>query len=226
VGDRKGQGVAGGEGPSAARLENLVGKLRGVSGVEVSIRDDGSPHFRVWLDGSASSEEVGDEIQRILAAVDPIAEPKSPERVRRSGLGRSLGELLEANGDSTPLLLHPQGSAARPASMRRLLLVAIEETAGGVSVRVADSDRGVAFAPVEEPDSLNEAVAAAVGQLHEFRPVPKLEAVEVRELAGQSVLTVLLRLEDGRTLVGSELILGGFPFTLGQAVWKALTLAT
>ena len=209
----------------AARGQRRI-ELRGVAGVEVDIRDDGSPHIRVWLDGAATSEQVGDEIQRILATAESVAEARLPEPVRRGGLGRSLGELLEANGETAPLPLHAPAPVPQPASMRRLLLVAVEETAAGVSVRVADSERGVAFSPVEDPNSLNEAVTAAVGRLHDHRPVPQLEAVEVRDLAGESVLTVLLRLHDGQMLVGSEVVRGGLPFTLGKAVWKALTFAS
>ena len=207
----------------AARLERLIGELRGVANVEVDTRDDGSPHVRVWLDGSATSEQVGDEIQRILATVDEVVEARPAESGRRSGLGRGLGELLEANGESVPMPLRPPVPSQPPVARRTLLLVAIEETTAGVSVRVADSERGIALAPVEDPDSLNEAVTAAVAGLHEYRPMPVLEAVEIREIAGESVLTVLLRLDDGRALAGSEVIHGGHPFTLGQAVWKALT---
>ena len=65
-----------------------------------------------------------------------------------------------------------------------------------------------------------------MARLHQHQPVPYLEAVEVREIAGESVLVVLLRLEDGTALVGSEVIRGGLPFTLGQAVWKALVFAS
>lgn len=220
------QRVAGGGRAAAARLERLIGELRGVAGVEVDVRDDGSPHVRVRLDGSATSEQVGDDIQRILAAADALAEPRSQEPARRGGLGRSLGELLEANGDSSPLPLRPSTPAPPVPTVRSLLLVAVEETAAGVSVRVADSDRNIAISPVEDPDSLNQAVTAAVARLHQLRSVPILEAVEVREIAGESVLTVLLRLVDGGALAGSEVIRGGLPFTLGQAVWKALTFAS
>ena len=110
--------VAGEGGSSAARLERLVGELRGVAGVEVDIRDDGSPHIRVWLDGAATSEQVGDEIQRILATAESVAEARLPEPVRRGGLGRSLGELLEANGETAPLPLHAPAPVPQPASMR------------------------------------------------------------------------------------------------------------
>lgn len=219
------QRFAGGERATAARLERLIGELRGVAGVEVDFREDGSPHVRVRLDGSATSEQVGDEIQRILATVESAAEPRQQEPIRRGGLGRSLGELLEANGNSAPLALHPPVAAPPSAPPPSLLLVAVEETSTGVSVRVADSEHGIAFSPVEDPNSLNEAVTAAVARLHPYRPVPHLEAVEVRDIAGASVLTVLLRLEGGSALVGSEVIRGGLPFTLGQAVWKALTFA-
>ena len=218
--------VVGGGRAGAARLEKLVAELPGIAGVEVDIRNDGSPHVRVWLDGSATSEQVGDEIQRILAETGGAVEPRSAEPLRRGGLGRTLGELLEANGDSVPLPLHSPTPVPASVAVGRLLLVAVEETASGVAVRVADSRQGIAFAPVDEPSSLNHAVTAAVARLHEHRPVPTLEAVEVREIAGQSVLTVLLVQDDGSPLVGSEVIRGGLPFTLGQAVWKALSFAT
>ena len=207
----------------ARRLEQLIGDLDGVAGAEVDIREDGSPHVRVWLDGAATSEQVGDEIQRILATTGTVAEPKAPEPVRRSGLGRSLTELIEVNGDAVGLPLQAPPPAAPGGQTRSLLLVAVEETAAGVSVRVADTEQGIALAPVDDLDSLNEAVTAAVARLHQYRPVPLLETVEVRQIAGESVLTVLLRVEDGKALVGSEVIRGGIPFTLGQAVWKALT---
>lgn len=220
------QRIGGAERAVVARLERLIGELRGVDAVEVDIRQDGSPHVRVRLDGTASSEQVGDEVQRILAAVDAVAQPSTPEPARRGGLGRSLGEVLEANGNSAALPLPSPNAVPRSAPMRSLLLVAVEETGAGVSVRVADSERGIAISPVKDPNSLNQAVTAAVARLHQHQPVPYLEAVEVREIAGESVLVVLLRLEDGTALVGSEVIRGGLPFTLGQAVWKALVFAS
>lgn len=220
------QRIAGAERAAAARLERLIGELQGVDAVEVDIRQDGSPHVRVRLDGTASSEQVGDEVQRILATADSIAEPSMREPVRRGGLGRSLGEVLQANGNSAALPLPSPAAVPRSAPMRSLLLVAVEETGAGVSVRVADSERGIALSPVKDPNSLNEAVTAAVARLHQYKPTPYLEAVEMRKIAGESVLVVLLRLEDGSALVGSEVIRGGLPFTLGQAVWKALVFAS
>ena len=78
------QRFAGGARATGARLERLIGELRGVEAVEVDVREDGSPHVRVRLDGSATSEQVGDEIQRILATVDSVAEPTQQEPVRRA----------------------------------------------------------------------------------------------------------------------------------------------
>jgi hypothetical protein len=102
-------------------------------------------------------------------------------------------------------------------------MVAVEESAGGVSVRVADSNRAVAFSPVEDTRSLNQAVTTAVARLRQHRPVPQLEGVEIRKIADETVLSVVLLLGDGERAAGAEIVRGGLPFTLGRAVWKALS---
>ncbi len=222
--DTNDQEVAAAEGTKAARLEELVGDVRGVTRVEVDIRDDGSPHIRVWLDGEVSDDEVGAEIQRILAKVHKGEEGAEAAPVRRTGLGRGLNELLAANGDTQPLphfAAMPESEAA-PVGAPHLMLVAVEESAGGIAVRVADSNRAVAFSPVEDTRSLNQAVTAAVARLRQHRPTPRLEGVEVHQIGGESVLSVVLQLESGDKAAGAEIVRGGLPFTLGRAVWKAL----
>ena len=101
-------------------------------------------------------------------------------------------------------------------------LVAVEETAGGVSVRAADSSGGLAFSPVADPRSINQAVVNAVARLRRERPVPRLAGAEIRDLSGQAVLTVVLVFADGTRAVGAALVTGGMPFALGKAVWEAL----
>ncbi|MDJ0923137.1 MAG: hypothetical protein QNJ77_01140 [Acidimicrobiia bacterium] len=221
--DTDNQGVGDGWGAQPALLEEMVGDLPGVSAAEVDLRDDGSPHIRVWLNGSVTSEEVGEQIQSILESLEAgvSAEPGIP--ARRVGLGRGLGELLEENGQAE-VPPHFSGLGGQPGArtVPGLVLVAVEETAGGVSVRVADSEGGIAFSPVENPTSLNQAVTAAVARLLQHRPAPRLDGVEVRTIADEMVLTVVLVLDDGGKVAGAELVRGGLPFTLGRAVWKAL----
>jgi hypothetical protein len=222
--------VVAADGERATRLQNLVGDIRGVARVEVDIRDDGSPHIRVWLDGSVTSNSVGAEIQEILASVQPQPQKREQVSVRRSGLGRGLNELLAANGDVQPLP-HFQPAVQpgpepepEPVAVPRahLALVAVEESAGGIAVRVADSNRVVAFSPVEDTRSLNQAVTSAVARLRQHRPAPRLEGVEVREIGGEPTLTAVLLLDGGKKAVGAEIVRAGLPFTLGRAVWQAL----
>ena len=64
---------------------------------------------------------------------------------------------------------------------------------------------------------------SAVGRLRHDRPLPRLAGVEVREVSGATVLTVVLNRANGRRAVGAALVEGGLPFTLGTAVWEALS---
>lgn len=156
----------------------------------------------------------------------PTLRAKSEEplrRERRRGLGRGLGELFTAVDDTRPPVhLQPATPSPTDAVPGRLALVAVEETAGGIAVRTADDRGQMAFAPVTAPDSLNRSIVAAVSYLAGVRPVPVLEGVEVRDIGVAAVLTVVLRLGDGRRSVGAALIDTGMPFTLGRAVWEAL----
>ena len=203
--------------PRGDDLRRVVADITGVAAVEVDLRDEGPPHIRVWLDGTATSAVVGDEIQRVLAGWPATA--GALHVPRRTGLGRGLGELLETNGAaSAPAQLAADGAEV-PIT---LALVAVEETAGGVSVRAADSTGGIAFSPVEDPRSLNQAVVAAVARLRHHRPVPRLSGVEVRDVSAEPVLTAVLELADGSKAAGAAIVAGGMPFTLGKAVWEAL----
>lgn len=202
------------------RIESIRRRLEGIAGVgalEVDLRNDGSPRLRVRLDGSVSETVVGDEIRRRFAmmASDPEGSPR-----RRGGLGRGLADILAAETAAPPPALI---ESPEPELQNRLALVAVEETAGGISVRAADSAGGLAFSPVEDARSLNQAVVSAVGRLRQERPLPRLSGVEVRDVNGSAVLTVVLTRADGQRSVGAALVEGGMPFTLGAAVWDALT---
>ena len=133
-----------------------------------------------------------------------------------------MTEIIAAESAVAP---PPQLDAQEPVIRPGLALVAVEETAGGVSVRAADSIGGVAFSPVEDTSSLNQAVVSAVGRLRRVRPLPRLAGVEVRDVNGAAVLTVVLTLADGQRAVGAALVDAGMPFTLGRAVWDALDTA-
>ena len=196
-------------------LQALLGNVPGIAELVVDLRDDAVPRLRLKLDGSISEDEVGAEVRRRLAT----RRAGDGARKRRSGLGRGLPDIIAAESSATP---PAQLEVAEPIIRPGLVLVAVEETAGGVSVRAADSIGGVAFSPVEDTRSLNQAVVSAVGRLRRVRPLPRLVGVEVRDVNGAAVLTVVLTLSDGRRAVGAALVDAGMPFTLGRAVWEAL----
>ena len=212
----------------ADELSELLQGIVGIASIEVDLRDDGSPRVRVQLDGSIAGSVVGSEIRRTLALRRSEESTGMPDR--RAGLGRDLADILAAEADAQPpahlrepapaeAVEAPPAAVAPPLS---LTLIAVEEAAGGISVRAADSAGGVAFSPVEDPRSLNQAVVSSVARLRQEKPLPRLGGVEVRDVDGAPVLTVILSLANGERLVGSSLVSGGMPFTLGRAVWEAL----
>ena len=191
---------------------SLVFGVPGVANVEVDLRDDGRPRLRVWLDGSLPADDVSVLVEEAISNKMP---PDTTAAPNRSGLGRGLKDLLDETDESAiPALL--------PRAEPTLLLVAVEETAGGVSVRAADSAGGVAFSPVSDPRSLNQAVVSAVARLRRERPAPRLGGVELRDVDGVPILTVVLSRADGQRLVGASMVEAGMPFSLGRAVWEAL----
>jgi hypothetical protein len=203
-------------GVESRELAKLVAALSGVADVEIDLREDGAPRLRVKLDGSRSESEVE------IAIREAVAASGSPSvGVRRTGLGRDLGEILEKAKAAVPSFL--ETGVTESTVQTALALVAVEESAGGVSVRVADSAGGLSFSPVADPRSLNQAIVSAVARLRRVRPVPRLAGVEIRDVEGSTVLNVVLELADGRRTVGAALVEGGMPFTLGRAVWEALS---
>lgn len=198
-------------------LHKLAGAVEGVAKVEVDLRDDGRPRVRVWLDGSVESTEVSVQIEDLVANVTTDSVPSASSK--RSGLGRRLEQVMADERSAPKQLLAPM---TKEAATTFLNLVAVEETAGGISVRASDSSGGIAFSPVTDPRSLNQAVVSAIARLRRVTPTPRLAGVELRDVDGSPVLTVVLVQADGQRMVGASLVEGGMPFTLGKAVWEAL----
>lgn len=209
------------KGLNADTMSELISRLAGVHSVEIDLRSDGSPRLRIRLDGSVPTDEVNRQIRQVLGMPDPVGAPGAHANRKTAGLGRGLSDILAADLSTTPpnLFESTENDGILTAG---LALVAVEETAGGISVRAADSSGGIAFAPVEDTRSLNQAVVSAVGRLCNEQPLPRLTGVEVRDVEGAAVLTVVLALGDGRKAAGAALVQGGMPFTLARAVWEAL----
>ncbi|MFV9672264.1 MAG: hypothetical protein ACNYZH_03475, partial [Acidimicrobiia bacterium] len=64
-------------------------------------------------------------------------------------------------------------------------------------------------------------VVSAVAQLAGATSTPLIRSVDVRDIGGTSVVTVVID-EAGDRLVGSAIVEGGRAYAVGRAVWTAL----
>lgn len=202
-------------------LRTSVLAIAGIADAAVEQRD-GTPVVRVWLDGSRDERTVAADIRELLTeprpgSTRPVVDSSSG---RRSGLGKGLAALIpstesasRSEDESGPRLLR---SAPEPI---RLDAVAVVERADGVVVRAVDTATRSAEAPALLGD-LDMAVSVAVSGLLDAEP-PSSVSLDVRDLGGQSVATVVLGFPDGVSKVGSAVVRAGMPFTVGMAVWAA-----
>jgi hypothetical protein len=198
----------------------------------------------VWTDDSRDPNELRSEVRSLVArahtpapAPEPTPEPTPPEEVtvrpissapglpanRRGGLGRGLDSIIAvADGERAPAHLVSIDLSVSPV----LALIAVEESATGVTVRAADSAKSEAEAKViGGPGSINPAIVAAVSELLSEMPAPRLVSVELRDTEVAAVLVVTLELADTTVAAGAAVVQGGMPFTLGRATWWAITSA-
>lgn len=225
---------------SLEELQAAVLGIPGVVGAKIAESPSGPPSVRVWTDDSRDPGELRSEVKSIVARAQlatPRPEPEAPGEDtvrgissaadipghRRSGLGRGLDTIIAGAGaEKPPAHLISIDLAAAPV----LELIAVEETATGVTVRAVDSAKSVAEAKViGGPGSINPAIVAAVAELHGEMPAPRLVSVELRDTELAAVLVVTLELADTTVAAGAAVVQGGMPFTLGRATWWAITSA-
>ncbi|MFC2177370.1 hypothetical protein ACFLRH_03020 [Actinomycetota bacterium] len=225
---------------SLEELQAAVLGIPGVVGAEVAESQSGSPSVRVWTDDSRDPNELRSEVRSLVARAHmPSPEPEStpPEEVivrpissapglpgnRRGGLGRGLDSIIAvADSERAPAHLVSIDLAASPV----LELIAVEESATGVTVRAVDSAKSEAEAKViGGPGSINPAIVAAVSELQGEMPAPRLVSVELRDTEVAAVLVVTLELADTTVAAGAAVVQGGMPFTLGRATWSAISSA-
>ncbi len=221
-------------------LQAAVLGIPGVVGAEVTASPSGPPSVRVWTDDTRDPDQLRAEVKSLVARAHraiagPGPAPAEPDEAhpitsvpdipghRRGGLGRGLDSLIAVAGDEpAPAHLISIDLAASPV----LELIAVEETATGVTVRAVDSTRSAAEAKVMGgPGAINPAIVAAVAELLGETPAPRLVAVELRDTDVASVLVVTLELADTTPAAGAAVVQGGMPFTLGRATWSAISSA-
>lgn len=156
---------------------------------------------RVHLSPGVDAASVGDEVQRVLSL---------------HGLRSEVGVTPEvpAPGDVMAVDLPTTGpslTSVRVTEGRDGVLV--EALAGGVTVPVrAAGAAGPAF---------DQAVVSAVAELAGAATAPLIRSVDLRDIGGTSVVTVVID-EAGDQLVGSSIVEGGRAYAVGRAVWAAL----
>jgi hypothetical protein len=185
-----------------------VGMLRNdllsVPGVEAAQIDGdvvAPTGVRVHLGPGVDPVVVGVEVQRVLSLhglrseVDAVAMDPSP--VAPSAIRETQAE--------------PTLTSIRVTEGRDGVVVEVRSGDITVSVRAARA-AGEAF---------DQAVVAAVAELAGATSVPLVRSVEVRDIGGTSVVTVVID-EAGDRLVGSSIVEGGRVYAVGRAVWAAL----
>jgi hypothetical protein len=195
----------------------------------------------VWTDATRDPAELRAEVRSVVARshmATPWPEPLPPVVDhgvsdissaadslvgRRGGLGRGLDSIIAStDGEPAPAHLISFKLTASPV----LDLIAVEESASGITVRAVDSTSSVAEAKVIGGSrSLNSAIVAAVAELLGEMPAPRLVSVELRDTDVAPVLVVTVELADTTLAAGAAVVQGGMPFTLGRATWAAVTSA-
>jgi len=204
--------LSGGNDPPRGRrgeVDVAVGMLRddllSVPGVESAELDGDTmapSGVRVHLALGADAGEVGDEVQRVLSL---------------HGLRSEVG------GDATADA--PVESVAPVHAVVTSMLSSVRVTEGrdGVVVEAIADDTTVSIrAAGAAGPAFDQAVVSAVAELAGATSNPLIRSVDVRDIGGTSVATIVID-EAGDRLVGSAIVEGGRAYAVGRAVWAALS---
>ncbi|MEA3502121.1 MAG: hypothetical protein U9R47_05045 [Actinomycetota bacterium] len=197
-----------------------VGMLRddllSLPGVE-SARIDGDAMaptgVRVHLAPDVDAAAVGDEIKRVLSLhglrsevgvnmTAPVATPGEAAAVDRAVAGSGIDRATESSGLAS----------VRVTEGREGVYVEALADGAAVSVRAAGA-AGPAF---------DQAVVSAVAELAGATSNPLVRSVDLRDIGGTSVVTIVID-EAGDRLVGSSIVEGGRAYAVGRAAWAALS---
>ncbi len=180
--------------------------LPGVESADLDGDEMAPSGVRVRLAPGTDVATVGEEVRRVLALhglrSEVGVEPASPDGSPRAASGPP------ATGD---------------APVRTLEKIRVDEGRDGVVVEAfaGDETAEMRAAGRSEP-ALDQAVVGAVAAVAGAPSVPLIRSVDVRELGGTRVVTVMID-ENGDRLVGSAVFEGGRAYAVGRAVWAALS---
>jgi hypothetical protein len=190
-----------------------VGMLRddllSLPGVESAQLDGDSmapTGVRVHLAPGVDAAVVGDEVQRVLSL---------------HGLRSEVGEGATARApapvpDEVAVVVQPSVGSA-------LTSVRVTEGRDGVFVEaLADGVTVSVRAAGSAGPALDQAVVSAVAELAGATTSPLVRSVDLRDVGGTSVVTVVID-EAGDALVGSSIVNGGRAYAVGRAVWAAMS---
>jgi hypothetical protein len=222
-------------GPLSDQLEAIPG----VAAVEVTLPDAGPPHARIWLDGTTDPDDVRRKVRALLGSHVP-ARPVRDRPTRRSGLGRSLGELLIDDGPET--VPHIHGGTTSPAGMTDaqqlpsvrtvpdpvlsgVQRVGVVEALDGVHVEVEAMSGDRRSRRVGSDGSIDHAVVGAISELYGLGTSLEVRVSDMAVEEGDVVVATALR-SDGRRSAGAAFVEFGRPWALAVAFTDAIrTLA-
>jgi hypothetical protein len=220
--------------------------LPGVAEIDLS-SEAGEPRVRVYLEESADAGSVAAAVRGVLeprglraketpASMDvgtttiedegTADTPKPPmdRRVRPSNVvpvtqpRSGVDGLLRIGG------LPANGDVAKfPVAAGKLERIAIEATADGFTVRAVDSlGRDTTMGVGEGEGALDVAIVSAVARLIGYPDAPRVVALNLQEMDGSSVMSVVIESPMGQRFAGAVVADASLPFALGQATWMAL----
>ncbi|MFQ5554880.1 MAG: hypothetical protein ACE5GC_05865 [Acidimicrobiia bacterium] len=222
----------------ASTLREEILGIEGIDGAEFDGDADVPEGVRVRLGAGADADLVSREVRRVLAErgmrshltgprVEPAQPPPPPGApggavVALPGRGEArLGPAPPAPVSSTePAEALPE---ARSDLAPALESVAVEESRGGVTVRLTATDGRTAVQRAQPlSNGVDAAVVAAVVELTGRGPI-RLLGVQESVLEGSVVLTVVVEREDRSRRAGSAVSEGGRAYGIARAAWRALT---
>lgn len=201
-------------------IGTLRGDLLSLPGVERA-ELDGDPiapaGIRVRLSQGADASAVACEVRRVLAhhGLQPEASVTSEAPPPPVGGDEPAIE--------SPFADEADGPSVVVIARGGLISVGVAEGSDGVVVTATGHAGDVSVAAASlSTSAIEQAIVLAVAELAGTATRPLVSSVDVRNLDGTSVLTVMIE-ASGERLVGSAIVRSGRAYAVGRAAWAALS---